>query len=800
MMKVRLIRLTIIIGLISLGLCCCGTPQQKEARYLKEGDRLYKQGDLEKARVEYRNAMRIAPADASVVYRIGLIDDSEGKFHDAYVNFSNAEQLDSHFNPAKLKLAEYYLAAGQYDDAKERIDVALSEAPNDAQGLAILAAYLLQRKQYNNAENTAHHSLAYDPNNTLAYAILIGTYRAQNDMPHAMAAAQDGLVKTPDDKTLLQLQAELYEQQGALDKAVTTYNALFKVAPTEAKYRLQLVDDLLKERQIDQAEAVLRDGVSALPQDWQLKRQLVLFIAKYRDAEQTEKEIRTIMVANPDRTEPIDWLVNMYITGNKEDSATAFLRQIISQNKYDAVWFDAMASLARIDYVKGDLEGTHQLADEALAKDANNLEAQFINARLTANQGDLDQAVIALRGIIRDQPQAKEAYLLLSDILVQQGHTDLAIETLNQFNDLAPLDVESQVHTAQLYALNGEMRRAKELLLTAAKTDPNYAPEWVLAANLSLGEKDWATVDAATEKLTTLPGQNSEALLLHGERLALTNKMAEAITIFSGIISADPSTPIAEQALQVLYQAYRSTQQYEAGARYLASLKPQTPLVSTLLGQCYEQLGDDEKASAAFNKAIVGHARMQAPYLGQAAIFLRQHKENAALEVLDQGAASDPHDMRAPLSRAQLLETLGHSDLALKIYINLYNKNPDNDLVANNYAELIADHFYKDVALVDRAHQITERFAASSNPLLLDTVGWVYYRQNLIAEAMTIFVRASGLAKDLPPQFHYHYGAILMAADRRSEAHEELRQATAGNYNYPGSEEAKQLYTSLTAH
>ena len=44
---------------------CGGTPEEKEARYLKKGDELMAQGKLKKARVEFRNAAKIKPTDAN---------------------------------------------------------------------------------------------------------------------------------------------------------------------------------------------------------------------------------------------------------------------------------------------------------------------------------------------------------------------------------------------------------------------------------------------------------------------------------------------------------------------------------------------------------------------------------------------------------------------------------------------------------------------------------------------------------------------------------------------------------------
>src|ERR1700677_3509195 len=105
--------------LIGLTLAGCSKPEEKEAQYIKRGNELFDQGKFEQARVEYKNAGRIKPADAEVAYRMGLIDEAEGDFRGAFDGFTTSEQQNSHYHPAALKLAEYYLAGEHIDEAQK---------------------------------------------------------------------------------------------------------------------------------------------------------------------------------------------------------------------------------------------------------------------------------------------------------------------------------------------------------------------------------------------------------------------------------------------------------------------------------------------------------------------------------------------------------------------------------------------------------------------------------------------------------------------------------------------------------
>ena len=142
---------------------------------------------------------------------------------------------------------------------------------------------------------------------------------------------------------------------------------------------------------------------------------------------------------------------------------------------------------------------------------------------------------------------------------------------------------------------------------------------------------------------------------------------------------------------------------------------------------------------------------------------------------------------------AGLLGDNGHYQDAIALYDDLLARNPALDIAANNLAEMTADYQSNDSVALEKARQTAERFAGSNNPLLLDTLAWVYFRQGNTQLAQTIMERALTLGTQLPPQMHYHYAAILVKSGKSGLAKAELQQALAGNEPYAGIEEAKKM-------
>jgi len=780
----------LVAGLLLTG---CSKPAEKEAAYIKRGNQYLDQGEYEKARVEYKNAARIMPTDPEVAWRLGLVSDAQGDYRAAFDQFSRAVQQNPHFHPALLKIAEYYLAAEQYEQVQKRIGVVLTDDPNDPGAHALHAALLLRDKDYPGTEKEARFALEKDPANVTAFSVLTGLYEAQGNEKKALATIDDGIARNPRNLPLLILKSNIYEHSNDLDKTAESYEAIFKVAPKETHYRVDLANIYLKAGQLDKAEAILRAGVVERPDDWDMKHEFITFLGDHRGVDAAEKEIRGYMQANPDNADLDTWLVDLYISHNAADRAENFLNNTVSGHQFDKQGINARTALARLDYVKGDKITAGKLAEDVLDNDPNNLDARFLKARLEFDNGFYQNAVIDLRGIVRDRPKAVQALQLLGEAFLIQGHPDLAIDTLNRAIEADPLDFAAKVRLAQMYHLNGDTKRAMDLLFLVTKTEPQYSMGWEATARIALDTKKWDTAETAIKVLDGLQGQHPMATFLRGMLLSKTDHPEEAIAQYKQVIEGDPSSLLAERALMALVQTYRSQNRMDEATQYIESLKIKSADVSAILGESYLDSGKTEQAAASLDSAISTNSSRPEPYLDRARMFLSNHAPDKALDTLKKGIAAAPSDLRATLMEAQILGDMGHYQEAIALYDDMLAHNPDMDPVANNLAEIIADYDYNDSVALEKARHVAERFTTTSNPLFLDTLAWVYFRQDKIEEARTTMERAIATGSKLPPQVHYHYGAILIKAGKVAEAKAELKSATAKDANYPGIDEARKL-------
>jgi tetratricopeptide (TPR) repeat protein len=137
-----------------------------------------------------------------------------------------------------------------------------------------------------------------------------------------------------------------------------------------------------------------------------------------------------------------------------------------------------------------------------------------------------------------------------------------------------------------------------------------------------------------------------------------------------------------------------------------------------------------------------------------------------AVAVLDQGIAVYPDSVDLRYARASTYEEQGRVAAALHELTELMNKRPDDPAALNALGYTLADHS-KDLTrargLIERAHA-----AAPKNAAILDSLGWVLYRQGHSAEAESYLQAA--YAADRGGDIAAHLGEVLWQLGRTADA------------------------------
>jgi tetratricopeptide (TPR) repeat protein len=128
---------------------------------------------------------------------------------------------------------------------------------------------------------------------------------------------------------------------------------------------------------------------------------------------------------------------------------------------------------------------------------------------------------------------------------------------------------------------------------------------------------------------------------------------------------------------------------------------------------------------------------------------------------------------------------------AKKRYEAILNSNPTAAVAANNLAWIYAEEGTQ----LDEALRLAQSAATSmpDNAEVSDTIGWIYYKKELPALAITAFERSVERAPD-NASYHYHLALALSKSGDSARARTVVQQALKLKPDYP---DAQKLLSSL---
>jgi tetratricopeptide (TPR) repeat protein len=159
-------------------------------------------------------------------------------------------------------------------------------------------------------------------------------------------------------------------------------------------------------------------------------------------------------------------------------------------------------------------------------------------------------------------------------------------------------------------------------------------------------------------------------------------------------------------------------------------------------------------------------ARAPEVLAARAKIYSDAGNAKQAIEVLDRGRQEYPDSVDIRYAVASTYEDQGQVKLALRELKGVLKSRPDDPAAMNAYGYTLADH-NEDLS---RARTLIERAYAEAprNAAILDSLGWVLYRQGHTEEALPYLKTA--YADDRGGDIAAHLGEVLWQLDRRDEA------------------------------
>jgi tetratricopeptide (TPR) repeat protein len=782
---------------VSVALAGCGGAESRKAKHFEKGKSYLAEGNYEKARVEFRNALQIVPTDSDVRFQNGVVEEKLGKAQAAAGYYQAALETNADNLPARTALARLYLFAGQPKLALDALGPGLQKHPDDPELLAIRAGVLVQNKDLAGARKDAERAVQLAPTNDDAIGVLAGIDRAENQTDAAEKLLRDALARSPASVDLRLVLAQIESSLGKNAEVEALLLELVKLKPEEKAHRLRLAQFYARAGQLDEAEKVLRDGVKALPREAVMKTALVDFLANRRSLEVAEKELKDFVAAAPDDYELKFELAQFYTRGNDSPKAEAIYQQVIEAAKLTAPGLTARDRYAALLIQKNDVKGAKKLIGEVLAESPRDDDALILRGNLELAEKDPKSAIADLRSVLRDQPNSVGVMRSLARAHLANGESALAEETLRRAMEGNPADATVRLELAQLLAQLGKPEQAKPIIDELVKQHPDDLKALDSQFKIAMNTRDLVTAKAAANAILAAQPKAGAGEFYLGAIADAEKRNEDAIREYDAALQVQPTAlePL-EALIRDLVFLKRSPEALKRLDAMIAA-NPKAPLPLNLKGDVLFSVQRTPEAIAAFRAALELQPTWWVPYRNIARAQLTSHDDEGAIATLKAGIEHASDYQQLVVDLAGLQERAGRIDDAAATYEAALKRDPQSDVDANNLAMLLVT-YRKDQPSLDRAKALVTRFAQSQDPNFLDTYGWVMFKRGDAAAAVPALRDALARTPQSPVS-QYHLGMAQALAGQNDAARDNLSHSLQSGQKFPGMDEAKATLERLAS-
>ncbi len=784
--------------LLVLTLVACNSPEEKEANYLARGKALYQEGNDAKAMVELRNVLRLNPKNAQALYTAGLIHERGERLPQAYAAYQAATAEQPAMVEAQAKLGALALMGGQVEVAEKAADAIEQVQADNPDGLAIRGAVMLRKGDLERAREVAQQALAKDPSHENAIAVMVGVLQARGRTDEAIAFLDESLGKVPKSTSLRLLKLALLENKGDAQGVIAMFRELTELEPDNAGYRLALANFYQQKNDPASAEGVLRDAITAGVRTPQATSALIGLVFRQKGFAAAEVELKRLIEQTPNDEQLKLLLADLYIQEKQTAQAETTLQALVAAAPESDAGDDARTRLAQLRLAADDRAGAATLADAVLERTSSHRGANLIKGVVALQANDADEVIRRARTALREDPTWLPALRLLADGHLKKGEQELAIEALKGVLAADPGDSNAAASLATLLTQKGDLDGALKIWDEVLQRASDPAPALQARAALAIRQGNWIAAQADIDRLAGLQGNEPAAAVLSGNLNLAQRQFDQGREWF---LKAETLRPDASDPVLGVVNSYVAENKLDDAIAYLkqrVEAKPTDAVAYQLTAELLVRGEKPQEAVAAYREAIRLQPTWLAPYRQLGTVLVRLGDTKGAVEVYEAGFAAVPEAVGFLLDQGSAYVVAGDNDAALKSFERVLERDPKNEVAANNVAALIADYKYEDKAALERGLALADRFRASENAYFLDTLGWLQYRKGDYPVAVAFLQRARAQSAS-GPQFNYHLGMALYRDGQEEKALVELAQAFPEGADYPGIAEARETHAKLQA-
>jgi tetratricopeptide (TPR) repeat protein len=536
-------------------------------------------------------------------------------------------------------------------------------------------------------------------------------------------------------------------------------------------------------------------------------------------------EANSILAKDPDNLPARRLLARIYVrtlgdlsnTSGQRDTlarATEQYREILRLDPADS---DAALWLARLYRLQNEQDKAEAVLRDLLAREPANENGVEQLTQLLLDEGKSQEAVSSLQVILQRAPTPR-LWELLGDAYNQIHDLPKAEQAYRHAADAQPDDINHHKELAQTLLTEEKYPEALEQYQRLTQMDADNPDNYVRLAEIYRQMKQ---LDKAEQNILLAKQRAPNSLEVTYYQASIyedQGRLDDSIRVLSDAVTAVKTesefTPSRRRTLAILYQQlgqlYRETSNYSAAVNTFEEMlrlgTEEDRRARVMIVDTYREARDMPKALDAARKAVDAYPKERSILIAQALLFGENAQADQAVSKLHALLDGSAADFEIQLDIAQVYEEskrwadaeqaihaaekiqpdssgkemtgflLGaiferqkKFDQAEEQFRKVLDANPRNASTLNYYGYMLADRGIR----LDEATDLIKRALTDdpNNAAYQDSLGWAYYKQNMLDKAEEL-LRHAVIREGHDPTILSHLGDIYakMGKDSLAEA------------------------------
>ncbi|MFZ1243789.1 MAG: tetratricopeptide repeat protein [Azonexus sp.] len=445
--------------------------------------------------------------------------------------------------------------------------------------------------------------------------------------------------------------------------------------------------------------------------------------------------------AEPDSVKAKQAQSSLLIQSNRIDDLAPQMSALLAQDKSNVG--NNLLHLNRILGKISDKKAVQSLVDRVATPYDNLPEAHFAMAQAAANTGDNLRALNEAEKALQLRPDWEIAAIARAQLQARQS-AQTAIDSLTNFVDSNPAARDARLALARLLISEKRYDDARGHFDRLLKENPDNPDVIYPVAMLALQHGDTTTGRTQLEHLleTDFPDKSTIHFFL-GQLDQEQKRPQDALEHYRQVTTGEQYIPARSRTAQILIQQGK-------------------------IDDAREVLHDTHSNSNADRTQLI---------LTESQLLREANRQNDAYIVLEAALSAHPDNPELLYETALTAERIGKPEQLDKHLKHLLELKPEHAHALNALGYSWAERNTR----LPEAHDLIAKALKLSpeDPFIMDSMGWVLFRQGKLPEALQTLEKAYKLRAD--PEIAAHLGEVLWTVNRKDDARSLLNDAAKAN-------------------